>query len=197
MLGFAPAMRGQDAATEERLNKLSGRIDDVLAAQESMRKQLSELAREIQSVREMASKPPGNFASEEDLVRLKKAIEEVDRKRSNDAEEVQKQLLKIRELVLKMPVAPPPSPGGSKRSSKEKDTGGTTDKPTSDKPPTGDDTGIPYTIQAGDSLSLIVQGCKAKNIKTSVDRILKANPGLDEKKLKVGQKIFIPATPPS
>ncbi len=196
-LGFTPMLRAQDAATEERLNKLSGRIDDIMAAQESMRKQLSDLSREVANVREMAaSAPKGNFASQEDANRLKKAIEEVDRKRISDAEETKNQLLKIREAVLKMP--PPPSTGGShsRNVTKEKDLGTTTDK-TADKTtpekPTGDEKGYPYVIQSGDSLSVIVQAYREKNIKITVDQILKANPGLNEKKLKVGQKIFIPA----
>ena len=184
-------LRAQDAATEERLNKLSGRIDDVMAAQESMRKQISDLAREISSVREQASKPTGNYASEEDLTRLKKAVEEVDRKRISDAEETQRQLLKVRDAVMKMPAPLPPS--RSKSPPKEKEPVSNPDKPTTDAAPTGNEKVIPYVIQSGDSLSVIVQAYKEKNIKVTVDQILKANPGLNEKKLRVGQKIFIPA----
>jgi len=192
-LGITPILRAQDAATEERLNKLSGRIDDLMAAQESMRKQISDLAREVANVREVAaSAPKGNFASQEDLTRLKKAIEEVDRKRISDAEETQKQLLKIRDAVLKMP-APPTGGTRTKSAPKEKDAGSSTERATTEKPPTGDEKGYPYTIQSGDTLSVIVQAYKEKNIKITVDQILKANPGLNEKKLKVGQKIFIPA----
>ena len=190
-LGLTPTLRAQDAATEERLNKLSGRIDDVMAAQESMRKQISDLAKEIESVREQASKPTGNYASQDDLNRLKKAVEEVDRKRVNDAEETQKQLLKVVEAVTKMPVPPPPS--RSKNPPKEKEPVSNPDKPTADAAPTGNEKVIPYVIQSGDSLSVIVQAYKEKNIKVTVDQILKANPGLNEKKLRVGQKIFIPA----
>jgi len=38
------ALRGQDAATEERLNKLSGRLDDLAAGQEAFRAQIAELS---------------------------------------------------------------------------------------------------------------------------------------------------------
>ena len=75
----APAVRAQDAATQERLDKLSGRIEDLAAAQESIKKQMNELAKELQSVREMASKPTGNFARPEDLNQLGEKIKEVDR----------------------------------------------------------------------------------------------------------------------
>ena len=120
-LGMTPLVRAQDAATEERLNKLSGRIDDLIAAQESMRKQLSELSREIESVREVASKPPGNWASQEDANRLKKAVEEVDRKREADAERVRKELVRIREAVLKSATLPPP-PSSTKKPKKQSKT---------------------------------------------------------------------------
>jgi len=191
-VGFGPLLRGQDAATEERLNKLSGRIDDLMAAQESMRKQISELTREVAGVREQASRPAGNFASEEDVTRLKRAIEEVDRKRVEDADKIHSELLKVRKAVLDNPVPPPPR---SKNPPKEKETTSTLDKGAGDKP-VGDEKGYPYVVLSGDSLSLIAQAYREKNIKVTVDQILKANPGLNEKKLKVGQKIFIPMPAP-
>ena len=51
-------VQADDAATEERLNQLSGKIEDLIAGQEAQRKQLSELRREIDSLREQASSPP-------------------------------------------------------------------------------------------------------------------------------------------
>jgi hypothetical protein len=47
----APGVRAQDAATQERLDKLSGRIEDLTAAQEALRKQVAELSKELESVR--------------------------------------------------------------------------------------------------------------------------------------------------
>ncbi len=183
-------LRAQDAATEERLNKLSGRIEDLIAAQESMRKQISDLSRELQSVNEKASKPVGNFASQEDLNRLKKAVEEVDRKRIDDAEKVQKQLLKLREDILKNLNSLPPPP---KKTTPKKEHDVTPPPDNSTTSSTENEKVFQYVVQPGDSLSMIAQAYREKNIKVSVDQILKANPGLTEKKLKVGQKIYIPA----
>jgi LysM repeat protein len=189
-LGLAWSLTAQDAATEERLNKLSGRIDDLMAGQETIRKQLTDLTREIQNVREQASKPTGNYASQEDLTRLKKAVEEVDRKRIDDADKVHTELLKLRK-VLETPLPPPPTrktTAAPKEKEKEKDTS------VSDKP-VGDEKVFPYVVQSDDTLSVIAQAYRKKNIKVTVDQILKANPGLNEKKLKVGQTIYIPAPP--
>ena len=119
----APALRAQDAATEERLNKLSGKIEDILASQEALRKQVSDLSRELESVRELASKPVGNWATQENLDRVAKNVEEVDRKRRADSELVQKQLEKLRELLL----TPLPQ-------TKSKHSPPPTDDPASDKP---------------------------------------------------------------
>ena len=95
----APAVRAQDAATQERLDKLSGRIDDLTTAQEALRKQIAELSRELESVREQSSKPNTSYARPEDLNRLAEAIKEVDRKRMDDAEKTHTELLKLRKAA--------------------------------------------------------------------------------------------------
>jgi TolA-binding protein len=180
----APAVRAQDAATQERLDKLSGRIEDLAAAQESIKKQMTELAKELQSVREMASKPTGNFARPEDLNLLGEKIKEVDRKRMDDAEKIHTELLKLRDL-LKAPLASP----------KQKAAPATKEKSAPEQP-VGDDKVFPYVIKPDDTLDAIVQAYKEKNIKVTVAGILKANPGLKAERLIVGKKIFIPAPPP-
>ena len=53
--------------------------------------------------------------------------------------------------------------------------------------------GFEHAVASGDTLSTIAQAYKEKGIKVTVDQILKANPGLVPEKMKVGQKIFIPA----
>jgi LysM repeat protein len=177
-------LRAQDAATEERLNKLSGRIDDLAAAQESLKKQIDVLAKELDSVREQSDKPNASYARQEDLNRLGEAVKEVDRKRLDDAEKIHTELLKLRE-VLKAPL--PPKKKTSATAAK--------DTPVSANPTTPDK-GFEYVIQSGDTLDAVVQAYKEKNVKVTVAQILKANPGLKAERLKVGQTIFIPAPQP-
>jgi len=178
----APGLRAQDAATEERLNKLSGRIEDISAAQEVLKKQITSLAKDVESLREQVSKPTGNYASTEQLNRLADAVKEVDRKRMDDAEKTHAELLKLRDLLkgsltsTKKPISTKPS----------KDTTVAPTPPTSDK-------GFEYVIKSGDTLDAIVLAYKEKNIKITVNQIVNANPGLKPERLKVGQKIFIPA----
>jgi LysM repeat protein len=188
------ALRAQDAATEERLNKLNGTIADLRESQDALKKQIERIAKEIESLREQTSKPTGNYASADALKSLAKSIEEVDGKRIKDFEKVEDALQKIRKLLEK-PVTTPGDTAGKKKPNTSKSDSGTdktTDKTTDDKPP-GDDKAFPYVIKKGDTLEAIVLAYKEKNIKVTVDQILKANPGLKPEKMYIGQKIWIPA----
>ena len=49
---MTPVARAEDAATEERLNQLSGKIEDLIASHEAQRKRVAELSREIDSLRD-------------------------------------------------------------------------------------------------------------------------------------------------
>ena len=177
----APAVRAQDAATQERLDKLTGRIDDLAAAQEALKKQISDLKGELESVREQSAKPNASYARPEDLNRLAEAIKDVDRKRLDDADKIHTELLKLRK-TLEMPISQP------KKSSVSvpKDTPAT---PVSNTP----EKGFEYVIKSGDTLDAIALAYREKNIKVTVAQILKANPGLKAERLIVGKKIFIPA----
>jgi len=183
-LCFAPGARAQDAATQERLDKLSGRIEDLTAMQETLRKQIADLSRELEGVREQSGKPNTSYARQEDLTRLAEAIKEVDRKRIDDAEKIHSELLNLRKVLE----APPPKPKKSPLA-EPKETPGTGNSPTPEK-------GYEYVVKSGDTLDAIAAAFKEKNIKVTVAQILKANPGLKAERLKVGQKVFIPAPQP-
>jgi LysM repeat protein len=175
------ALRAQDAATQERLDKLNGSLDDLSKQQEVMRKRVDELIKDVQSLREQAAKPSVNYARPEQLDRLADAIKEVDRKRMDDAEKTHSELLKLRKLLE----APVSSTKNKPTTKPPKDTPVTTAPPTSDK-------NFEYVVQPGDTLSAIVQAYKEKNIKVTVKQIVDNNPGLKPERLKEGQKILIP-----
>jgi LysM repeat protein len=181
----APTARAQDAAVEERLNKLSGQIEDLIAGQKAHQKQLSDLAREVENLREQAAKPNASYASQEDVKHLAEAVKEIDRKRLDDYEKIRTELLKIGKSVSSSLATPKKAPAAQLDAPIDK----------ADKPAVPEK-GIEYVVQPGDTLSAVVQACKEKKIKVTVDQILKANPGLDAKKMKPGQKLFIPAVGP-
>lgn len=186
-------VRADDAATEERLNQLSGKIEDLIASQETQRKQLADLRREIESLREQASKPTGNFAAQEDLKRVADAVKEVDRKRLEDYDKIR---TTIKDLGTTLAAQPP-------QRTKKSDSGtmeiAQVDKhPKSEKTARSDkseksEKGFEYTIKSGDTLSGIVAAYREQNIKVTKDQIIGANPGLVPEKMKLGQKIWIPA----
>ena len=161
---------------------------DLTAAQEALKKQVADLSRELEGVREQSGKPNTAYARQEDLEKglkqLADAIKEVDRKRLDDAENVRAELLKLRKLLE----APPP-PSRKSATSAPKDIPAAAASTTPEK-------GFEYTVKSGDTLDAIVLACREKNIKVTVPQVLKANPGLKAERLKVGQKIFIPAPQP-
>lgn len=177
----APGIRAQDAATQERLDKLAGRIEDQDKRLEALGKQLSELSRELESLREQSAKPNTSYARQEDLNHLLDEIKAVDRKRVEDADKVKTELLRLRK-ALETPLAPP----------KQKPAASSREKSTTEKPP-GDEKVFEYVIKSGDTLDAIIQAYKEKNIKVTVAQIQAANPGLKADRLRVGQKIYIPA----
>jgi LysM repeat protein len=180
-LGCGPVARAQDAATQERLDKLAGEVQNLTEAQAALKKQINELSRELESVREQVSRPSGNYARSEDLKSLAEDIKAVDRKRMEDADRVRSELAKLRDL-LKAPLTPPKQ----RSTPPPKETSSGSGSTTPEK-------GFEYVVQSGDTLDAIALAYREKNIKITVAQILKANPGLKAERLKVGQKIFIPA----
>lgn len=180
-------VRAQDAATEEKLNQLTGKIEDLIAAQDAERKQIAELRKEIDNLREQASKPTGNFAAQEDLKRVADAVKEVDRKRLDDYEKIRTTIKDLGKTLAA------PTPTRTRKS----DIAESNDTPKPGKqtqaPPDKADKGFEHTVKSGDTLSGIVQAYKEQNIKVSKEQIMAANPSLVPEKMRVGQKIWIPA----
>lgn len=175
--------RGQDPAVEERLNKLDGYVKDLIAAQADLQKRIGALAEELDRLRNQ-SKQNGAVATQEDLKRLAEAVQEVDRKRLEDYEKIHNELKELGKAL-----ASPASSGRGPAAGKAR---------TARPAPAGGDEALPekgfeYTVQQGDTLSVIVQAYREKGVKVTVDQIVKANPGLRPDLLRPGQKLFIPA----
>src|ERR1051325_4911010 len=81
-----PLARAQDAASEERINQLSGKIEDLIAGMDAQKKVISELRKEIERLREQQDKPNTSYATHDDIKRLADSVKEVDRKRIDDNE---------------------------------------------------------------------------------------------------------------
>ncbi|MGD0252196.1 MAG: LysM peptidoglycan-binding domain-containing protein [Verrucomicrobiota bacterium] len=176
------AARAQDAETTERLNKVEGYVQDLLAAQAAQDKRIEALEKEVSDLRDKLNQPAANdSASQDDLKKLAGQVQELAKKQQADNDLILKEIEKLGKVGGGSTVSHRPPP--------EVATTTSTDNP----PPGGPQKGYYYTIQDKDTLSAIAKAYRVQNIKVTVDQILKANPGLDAKNLIVGKKLFIPA----
>ncbi len=179
------AARGQDAATQQQLDKLSGQIQDILVTQETQTKRLEALEKQISDLSDKLNQPAAaaDTASADDLKKLAAQVQEIDRKRQADNEEILKTIEKLGK-VSGGAAGHKSSPAAAPATSTDNSTPGAG----------GPQKGYDYTIAAGDTISSIAKAYRdsEKHVKVTTSQILAANPGLDATKLYVGQKIFIP-----
>ena len=181
LVAGTPALRAEDAASEERYNRLSGQIEDLRSSQEALNRKLDSLAKDMETLRGQIDKQPsGNFASEEDLKRLAESVKEIDRKRMGDYENIRNELKALGRTLAASSPAP------------RKSAPITNDEPSPKTKANLPDKVYEYEVKKGDTLSLIVQAYRDNGVKVTTEQVLKANPGLKPEKLRVGQKINIP-----
>jgi nucleoid-associated protein YgaU len=172
------AARAQDDATQQQINKLNGQVQDLLDAQAVQAKRITALEKEISELRDKSN---GSGANSDDLQKLADQVQEIDKKRQEDRELILKEIEKLGKV-------------GGPTSGRKSTPTVTTNPPAGGlTSPGGKQSGFEYSIQRNDNLSIIAKAYRDQGIKVTTDQILKANPGLDPKNLKVGQKIFIPA----
>ena len=175
-------------AAEERYQKLAGKMEDLVAANDLQQKRIASLEADLKASREEQGKVNPDVVGREELKQLAQTVKEVDQKRAADKELI---LREIERLSQTPAIATPKKPKVKK----------TTETPATpvDNPPaaSGDQTyeGFEYVIKDGDTLSKIVAGCQKQGVKVTVAQILKhpLNARLVPIKLVVGHKIFIPA----
>lgn len=174
---------GQDA-TQQQIDKLSGQIQDLLAAQGQMTKRLDAMEKEISDLRDKVNTPQVNdSASRDDLKTLAEQVQQIDKKRQADRELILKELAKLGK-VAGTPIHSKPDTD-TDTSAKATDSAPTT-------PADGPQKGYYYTVQSGNTIAAIAKAYRDQGVKVSVSDILKANPKVDPAKLYVGQKIFVP-----
>ncbi len=169
----------QDAGTQAQIDKLSGQIQDLLAAQEQQTKQLAAVQKDISELRDKVNTPQVNdSASSADLKSLAEKVQEIDKKRQADRDLILKQIEQLGKVAAGAPVKikkPTPAPA-----------------PDDTAAPAVPQKGYEYTVKAGDTIGLIAKAYRDQGVKVTSTQILKANPGLDATKLYVGKKVFIP-----
>jgi LysM repeat protein len=172
-------VRGQDTATQQQLDKLTGQIQDLLEAQAKQGKQIDALIKEIGELREKVNTPQvSDSASREDLKKLASQVQEIDQKRQDDRDLILKEIEKLAKAGA---IAPPPRKNSTPKTSEDIGTS-----------VTGPQKGYEYVVQAGDSLGLIAKAYRDKGVKVTKAQIIAANPKMNPDVLITGKKIFIP-----
>jgi LysM repeat protein len=173
------AARGQDAATQQQIDKLYGQIQDLTEAQAAQNKRIDALGKSIGDLGDKLNQPAANnSASADDLKKLADQVQEIDKKRQADNELILKQIEKLGKTG-----------GVSTSSHRTTPTVSTNDPGTT---ATGPQKGYDYPIAANDTVSSIAKAYRAQGVKVTTAQILAANPGLNPNSLIVGKKIFIP-----
>jgi septal ring factor EnvC (AmiA/AmiB activator) len=167
---------------QDRAKRMSAKIEELESAILSYQQQFQNLSREIDKMRGDVSKARDagqNSGTREAIERLDKKIEEVDRKRLADQENVMNEFKRLRKDLLGQlskpstaKTAPSPSPSVPER-------------------------GFEYEIREGDYLSKLVTALNKDGHKVTQKQLRDANPSVNWDKLKIGTKIFVPATSPN
>jgi LysM repeat protein len=172
-LGLA---RAQDTGTQQQIDQLRGQIQDLTDAQALQAKRLDALEKEISGLREKSSQPGAtDIANSDDLKKLAEQVQDLAKKQKADQELILKELEKLGKVG---------SPGAGRKS---------TPTVTTNPAVGGKQSGYEYSIQRNDTFMIIAKAYRDQGFKVTAEQIQKANPGVDPKNLKVGQKIFIPA----
>ncbi len=176
-------LRAQDTGTQQQIDKLSGQIQDLLAAQEQHGKRIDALEKQISELTDKVNSPAvNNSASAEDLKSLATQVQEIDKKRQDD-----------RDLILKQIENLAKTGGGAPISHKSKvNTEANSAGPDNPATPAVPQKGYEYTIASGDTVSAIAKAYRAQGVKVTSSQIIAANPKLNPNALIAGKKIFIP-----
>ena len=171
------AARAQDDATQQQINKLNGQVQDALDAQTLQAKRMTALEKEIS---ELHDKSNGSGANPDDLQKLADQVQELAKKQQADNDLILKEIGKLGKV-------------GGLPSGHRSTPNVTTNAATGGPSTGGRENGYEYKVAEHDTLSIIAKAYRDQGIKVTSEQILKANPGLNQNSLKVGQKIFIPA----
>jgi LysM repeat protein len=197
---IAPSPRAAGQDLDENVRRLASRVEELTLANEALHKEINALKADVHRLNQEFARlndRAKDSATRDALQALGKSIEEVDRKRLADNDKVLTALGKLERLIndkaaeMSRKAAnqpPPPSPAPRSSSSPSGSSGN------APRPPKGDL--YEYEVQANDTLSGIVAKLNRGGVKVTSRQIMDVNPGVNWSKVRIGQKILIPAPSP-
>jgi archaellum component FlaC len=187
----SPTAAAEREAAEERYKRMSADIENLKETLESYKKTVQEQRDEIRRLNEEVARLGSHkdLVTREDFKVLADKIKEVDERRvAGDKDLLEKVTAEFARLGKSLAVPPRSSTPGPPPVKP-----GPEPKP----PKLNSERGYEYTIRAGDNPKVIAQALTKQGVKITSVQITEANPAIaDWTKLRVGQKIFIPAAPP-
>jgi LysM repeat protein len=192
-----PLVRGQETTAASSLPEvlenykiLKGQVDDLRDANTALQHQIADLQSKLDALTAQQGKPSADSVSQDDVKALRAAIEDEDKKRLADNEEVLKELKLIAKATKTAGISAIPThstPVTEPGPSAEPAT------PVADAKPDGP--GFMYIVKSNDTPNRIAKKLfEEKGIKITGEQIMAANPSVkDPKKLWIGEKLFIPA----
>jgi phage tail protein X len=171
----------QDAATQQQLDQITGKIQDIYVVLDKQSQRITVLEKSVGDLQDKLNQPAANNgASADDLKKLAQQVKELAKKQQDDNDQIVKTLEKLAKG------------GGVSAPPRSRPTAVSTENPTP-TPPGSKQNGYYYEVKDKDTLIAIAKAYSAElKTKITVDQILAANPGLTAKNLSVGKKIFIP-----
>jgi outer membrane murein-binding lipoprotein Lpp/phage tail protein X len=178
------------AEYEERFRRLNGYIEELSASQATLMKRLSTLSDQIQAAREEAARANGQAQSQlgqfvryDDLRKLGDEIKKIDQRREEDRKLILEEIRKLAQTPVVVPAPEPP-----KRSRLPDPV----PAPETAKPSGPALKGYEHVVKKDETVAAIVAAYQQNGVKVTVSQVLKANPGINPNRIRVGQKIFIP-----
>ncbi len=188
------AARADRQDAEERYNRLNDAVEDLLRANTSLKKKIEQLSDEVAQLRAENARAKNNtvsYASQEDVQKLARKLQELDEKRQADRKVILEQI----QALSKLPPVPARGGGSGSRAERKRDRE-EKKKDAEEAQDTKPEKGYEYEVQPNDTLSVIVSEYRKKGVKVTRAQIIKANPTVIKNPniLPVGAKIFIPDT---
>ena len=186
VLLICPAAFTQDSPTafaereeaRERYKRMSAKIEDLENTIQTYNQQFQKMESEIHRLRDEIGKLREGSRDSSGKADLVEQIKAVDRARLADQDNVMKEFARLRKELLGSLSTKPAKPNSN--------SSAPTPQPT--------EKGLEYSIREGDTLAKLVVALNKQGVKVTQKQVEQANPGVNWNKLKIGQKIFIPAT---
>ena len=183
-------------------------VDRVVAQEEAIetfRSSVTQLRNDLARLRSENERlkaqvdAPRNYATQDQITQLGQQLKEVEKNRTADKQQILEapDTLKAAPPIVVPPPAPAPKPPTVDKPGPSPGVGAASDKtvPVADPGPELPAEFYEHTLGDGETLGAVIEAYnKAHGLKTRLAHVLKANPSIkDPKRLRVGQKLRIPA----